>query len=176
MRAVGVAALAFAVGLAGPAAAEQAYETAPPTRTPEVWYPVARNRPFGVAFQIEGPGAGRSYGIRAVARLVDEALPQVRIFRWGDHPGAHTIRAVVKRMPAGIGGLTHVGLDPIVVEMADDVPAAARRRVAAHELAHALGLYHHLGVGAVGSTNWDGSADRLSRSELEALAAWYRPR
>ena len=176
MRAVRAAALALTLGLAAivpPSAAEPpVYETAEPTPTPEVWYPVPENRRFGVAFQLKAPAD--AYGIRRVARLVDEALPEVRIFRWGDHPRAWPIEVEVTTLE-GVGGLTYTYYDPdepIRILLADDVADWGRPYLAAHELAHALGLYHHMGVGAVG---WSRSTRRLSTVELEALADWYGP-
>lgn len=109
-------------------------------------------------------GPKNIWGMRDVARNLDERMPELRIYFGGDHPNAtRVVVRIVDTLPSNYGGLTHWCQDPVVIEL--NPKYGPNKRLAAHEFAHAMGLDHHMLAGVVGQTG----GVYLSRVEVRAL-------
>lgn len=136
--------------------------------------PHADNVGTRVVLQLQAPRA--SFGIRKVARQVNQEVPGLHIRRFGkcaDRPDLYCLRVRVadygtwEENQTRWVGQYRVENDVDLIEL--NTSYQPNQSVACHELGHALGLQHHDSRGCVGYP----SGDYFSSLELSSLRAAY---
>ena len=118
----------------------------------------------------------KAYGLRVVARRVDQRVPGLHITSGRCRPEVTCIRVTIRNygrtvwcgpVEAYRGCAQIGGTDPFIRA---NTYWALDRDLMCHEMLHALGLHHHGGRGCLG----DNDQTLPSRAELRTLRGLYR--
>lgn len=148
--------------------------------TPTVTAQEAFKWPFPSGTEIVMVAPDYAWGIRPVAREIDEELDGLRIYRrrglqCEDYPEAACLTVTVEKLDESFGGFAWKYDDTLATIQFNSTYSTAsrvwRKGAACHELLHVLGFDHHTEGGCVGSVYVDTTTP--SDVEWDVLRAHY---